>query len=203
MPWLGLERTGLRLGLASEGSFGPHPALPLLAVGQELLVFLDRERQLTVVEQRLDWRTNDAQLLLEPGDDPAAWLRQVCFPSHAVMARPAGSPTGPWHKDLCTAAALSAALAACRAADPRGQVWLDVRAHRNPTRMRSIRRLGVAMARRLASSCPRCGGPGWGLVAPSPGCPAAGAPLPPSSPWLRCGAVRAATTTNSSPAAMA
>ena len=39
---MGLAATGLALGLASEASFGPHPAMPMLAVGQELLVFLDQ-----------------------------------------------------------------------------------------------------------------------------------------------------------------
>lgn len=170
---MGLKRTGLPLGLASEASFGPHPAVPLLAVGQELLVFVDLERQLTVVEQRLEWRTNYAHTILDPDGDPTSWLRQVRFPSHAVMVRPADPAAGTWHRDLATAAALTAALAACRSADPHGRVWLetDMRAHRNPTRMRSIRRLGVALARRLRTPCPRCGAPGWGMVDREPGLP--------------------------------
>lgn len=170
---LGLESTGLRLGLASEASFGPHPALPLLPVGQELLVFVDLHRQISVVEQQLDWRTNYSQKLLAPGEDPAPWLKQVGFPSHGVFARPAGSPTGPWHRDLADGAALREALEACRRRDPQGQVWLetDMRAHRNPRRMRSIRRLGVALVRRLATPCPGCGAPGWGLLHTEPGLP--------------------------------
>lgn len=170
---MGMEQTGLLLGLASEASFGPHPSLPLLAVGQELLVFVDRESGLTLVEQRLEWRTNYAQLLLEPGDDPAPWLRRVRFPSHGVMARPADAAAGPWQKNLGSPAALRAALAACRAADPGGRVWLetDMRAHRNPTRMRSIRKLGIALVRRLATPCPACAAPGWGLLATEPGLP--------------------------------
>lgn len=173
--WMGLERSGLRLGLASEASFGPHPAVPMLAVGQELLLFVDLDRGLTVLEQRLDWRTNYAQTLLTPDEDPSAWLTQVGFPSHGVIARPADpSPDRwNWHKDLHDAAALEEALATCRRLDSRGQVWLeaDMRAHRNPTRMRSIRRLGVALARRLRTPCPSCTAPGWGLVESRPGLP--------------------------------
>ncbi len=170
---LGLEATGLRLGLASEASFGPHPALPLLPVGQELLLFVDLDRQLTVVEQRLEWRTNYGQTLLAPGEDPAPWLRRVGFPAHGVLARPATADAAPWHKDLLDPAGLRAALAACRRSDPQGRVWLetDMRAHRNPTRMRSIRRLGVALVRRLATPCPACAAPGWGLVDTEPGLP--------------------------------
>lgn len=170
---LGLEATGLQLGLASEASFGPHPAVPLLPVGQELLLFVDRERGITVVEQRLEWRTNYAYTLLGPNEDPAPWLRRVGFPSHGVLVRPATADAGPWHKDLTEPARLRDALAACRRSDPQGRVWLetDMRAHRNPTRMRSIRRLGVSLVRRLATPCPACAAPGWGLVHTDPGLP--------------------------------
>lgn len=170
---MGLEQSGLRLGLASEASFGPHPAVPLLAVGQEVLVFVDRDRPLTLVEQRLDWRTNYAQRRLGPEQDPSAWLKQVGFPSHGVIARPLDRAEGPVFKDLTHPVALQEALAACRGLDPQGQVWLetDMRAHRNPTRMRAIRRLGVTLVRRLGSACPGCGAPGWGLVATRAGLP--------------------------------
>lgn len=170
---MGLEQCGLRLGLASEASFGPHPAVPLLAVGQELLVFVDLDRELTLVEQRLDWRTNYSQTRLGPEQDPSAWLTQVGFPSHGVIARPLHQPEGPYFKDLISPGALQEALDACRSLDSRGEVWLetDMRAHRNPTRMRSIRRLGVTLVRRLGSACPGCGAPGWGVIDRQPGLP--------------------------------
>lgn len=170
---MGLEHSGLRLGLASEASFGPHPAVPLLAVGQELLVFVDLDRELTLVEQRLDWRTNYSQTRLGPEQDPSAWLTQVGFPSHGVIARPLHQPEGPYFKDLISPGALQEALDACRSLDSRGEVWLetDMRAHRNPTRMRSIRRLGVTLVRRLGSACPGCGAPGWGVIDRQPGLP--------------------------------
>ena len=171
---LGLAATGLDLGLASEASFGPHPAVPLLAVGQELLLFIDRERELEVVEQRLELRTNYSQITLTAADDPSDWLRQVGFPSHAVIARPAGwRPGDPLFKGLQSKAALLEAVARCRQVASDGRVLLetDMRAHRNPTRMASIRRLGFALVRRLRSACPACGSPGWGVVDSEAGLP--------------------------------
>ena len=152
--WIGLEQSGLGLGMASEASFGPHPAVPMLAVGQELLVFIDRARDLTVVEQRIEWRTNYAQKRLKPGEDPIPWLKQVGFPSHGVIARPSERADGPFLKDLTDPVVLQEALAACRRLDSQGQVWLatDMRAHRNPTRMRSIRRLGVELVQPLVQN---------------------------------------------------
>ncbi|MEX1317889.1 MAG: DUF6671 family protein [Synechococcaceae cyanobacterium] len=170
---LGLEASGLKLGLASEASFGPHPEVPLLPVGQELLLFIDLERNLSVLERRLEWRTNYSHKRLGPEEDPSAWLRQVGFPSHAVIARPADGTRQPLCKGLISAAALREALAACRSAAPGGEVWLetDMRAHLNPTRMRSIRRLGLALARRLLTPCPECRAPGWGLLDTEAGLP--------------------------------
>lgn len=174
---LGLEASGLSLGLASEASFGPHPAVPLLSVGQELLLFVDLERSLTVVEQRLDLRTTLARRSLEPADlgseSVQAWLAQVRFPSHALIARPADGHPGPCLKAIRTLADLEQALDRCAAASPGGRVWLetDMRAHCNPTRMASIRRLGFQLVRRLRRLCPACGAPGWGLQATLPGLP--------------------------------
>lgn len=168
---LGLEATGLALGLASEASFGPHPGVPMVAVGHELLLFIDRERQLTVAEQRLDWRTNYSRLHIGANDDPNPWLKQVGFPSHAVIVRPQ------WGhlvvKGVNGKQRLQEAIDQCRHEDPGGQVLLetDMRAHLNPTRMASIRRLGFDLVRRLRRRCPACGTPGWGLVETLPGLP--------------------------------
>ena len=169
---LGLERSGLRLGLASEGSFGPHPAVPLLTAGMEVLMFLDRERQLEVVEQHLELRTTYSRFRLEPGADPSPWLERIGFPSHAVIVRPEADPPVPCVKGIQSRRALEQAIAACRVASNEPLVLdTDMRAHRNPTRMASIRRLGFQLVRRLASPCPTCAAPGWGRTGTRPGLP--------------------------------
>jgi len=179
---LGLEQTGLRLGVASEGSFGPHPVIPWLPAGQEHLVFLDLDRDLCIREQRLELRTNYSQLLLEPNKDPGGWLRQVGFPRHGVIVRPADQSIPLLFKGLVGDQPLQEALARCRAADPSSQVWIetDMRAHLNPTRMRSIRALACDLVRRLRSPCPDCAAPGWGLQDTVPGlpCGCCGTPTP-------------------------
>jgi hypothetical protein len=38
---LGMVATGLQLGLASEGSYGPHSSVPFMAAGVELLALVD------------------------------------------------------------------------------------------------------------------------------------------------------------------
>ncbi|MEB3318795.1 MAG: DUF6671 family protein [Cyanobacteriota bacterium] len=180
-----LAAGGTEFAIASEGSFGPHPQLPLLAAGMEWLVFLDRRRGLTISEQALARRTNFAhRLVASPGDaapDPALahWLEQVGFPSHALMVRAhqgaAGVEKGlrEW-RDL----ALAIARAAAASSDGLALVETDMRAHRNPTRMAAIRRLAFRLVRRLASPCPACQSPGWGVVGQRQGLPCADCGLP-------------------------
>ena len=46
---LGMELARLPLGLASEGSFGPHPMLGMFPWNVEFLIFIDDERGLEIV----------------------------------------------------------------------------------------------------------------------------------------------------------
>lgn len=173
---LGLHQTGLSLGLASEASFGPNPTVPLLAAGQECLLFLDRERDLCVVEQRVEWRTNYGQRRFAAGEDPSPWLRQIGFPDHAVIVSPASPSSGLLFKGIRSAGDLEDAIRRCRDAQSQSEILLqtDMRAHLNPTRLRSIRRLGLALVRRLQRCCPECGAPGWGRGRTEPGLPCRG-----------------------------
>jgi len=70
------------------------------------------------------------------------------------------------HKGLRDREALWEAIEAAAAEAPAGVVRLetDMRAHCNPTRMASIRQLSFRLVRRIASGCPSCQAPGWGLV---------------------------------------
>lgn len=171
---LGMDALGLPFGIASEGSFGPHPLAPMVSIGYELLAFVDDVAGVTIREEHAESETNFSHLVVSPSDDLGPWLRQVGFPLHAIIVRPnAGDPRAITAKGVVDAAAIAAAVAvAARAsADGRARLETDMRAHLNPTRMRSISRLARALARRLATSCPGCGAPGFGQSATVVGLP--------------------------------
>lgn len=173
----GMELSGLTLGLGSEGSFGPHPALPWLAAGSEWLTFMDREAALVIEESRISARTNFSHLETKPGAAIDSWLHQIGFPSHAVLVRPQQPPglssAAPVAKGIQRRDLLDRAIrdAATRSADGMALLETDMRAHVNPTRMRAIRQLGIQLVRRLRRPCPACGAPGWGLIERLPGLP--------------------------------
>jgi hypothetical protein len=87
---LGLAATGLPRGLASEGSFGPHPAIPFLAAAHELMIFIDREEGIEAVEEQVSEATNFAAIDLAPGADLEGFLARAGFPGHALILRSGG-----------------------------------------------------------------------------------------------------------------
>ena len=169
---LGMAAAELPYGLASEGSFGPHPFIPFLPIGQELLVFVDDVLGIELSEFLIVEDTNFNHQVAAPGDDLTDFLQRIGFPSHAVIARPnIARPSATWDrqllfKGLTEPATLKEAIAASAATSPDGRAHIetDMRAHLNPTRMASIRRLAFRLARRLATACPACGAPGWGRI---------------------------------------
>jgi hypothetical protein len=171
---LGMERAGLPLGLASEGSFGPHPGAFFLAGDHEVLVFIDDDLGIEVSEQVLTTETNFAHKQVSPSEELGDFLSRVRFPSHALVVRPAsgGEPRG-MQKGISTPEGLREAIERAKglSADGRVSVETDMRAYANPTRMRAIRRVAVKLARRLREPCPECDAPGWGVVGVETGLP--------------------------------
>jgi hypothetical protein len=161
----GMVASGLALGLASEGSFGPHPWLPFGAGGVETLGFIDQARGLELSLSAVSRRTNFAHHVISAGEDIAPFLARISFPSHALMVR------GPDGTMLATGVQDMAALSAL--AWPGNRLETDMRAHLNPTRMAAIRVLAGRLAARLATPCPACGCPGWGQVDVMRGLPCA------------------------------
>jgi hypothetical protein len=87
---LGLDAARLPLGLATEGSFGPHPHVAWVPLHHELLLFVDLERGLEVVEALADTDTNHAQVELAHPRELEGFLATARFPSHALIVYPAG-----------------------------------------------------------------------------------------------------------------
>lgn len=171
---LGMKVTGLPLGLASEGSFGPHPVVPFVPAGIELMTFVDDERSFVLTESFVCEKTNYGHREARTVDELADWLPRVGFPSHALIVRTAADgPGAPVAKGVTAVDGLRAAMAEAAARSDDGVAWVepDMRAHLNPTRMRAIRRLAFKLARRLATPCPSCAAPGWGRTGTVTGLP--------------------------------
>lgn len=164
-----------RYGLASEGQFGPDPALPFMARGVEHLALVDTDRDLVWVETVAGPETNFARHVGDPAG-VERFLARIGFPEHAVLVRPADwTPGDPFVAGIADRDVLAAAL---KRFGPGAAIDTDMRAHLNPTRRAMIARAADALARRMAVACPACGTAGFGRVAVRRGlvCSACGTP---------------------------
>lgn len=163
---LGMAATGSALGLASEGSIGPHPASHFVTADIEIVVLVDADRDVVVWATATGIDILAAAQALEPGRDLTALPGRFDLPGHAVIVRPNQGPPEPVCKGLRDLADIEAAVAKCAAASPDGQarVETDLRAHVWPSRRPTIRLAAERLASRLAARCPACASPGWGPV---------------------------------------
>ncbi|UOE93855.1 DUF6671 family protein [Alkalihalobacillus sp. LMS39] len=164
---LGMKELGLSLGMASEGSFGPHPQLPLIAADHEMLVWIDDDLGIEIVEQEISIDTNFSATKVHSWQELTPFIEKVKFPSHALIVR-SNSYFDRNHifKGLTTEEEIKEAIKKCTSASEDGlaHIETDMRAHMNPTRMKVINGLAKKLASRLFQLCPKCSCPGWGKV---------------------------------------
>lgn len=164
----GIELTGLSIGIASEGSFGRHPEIPMIPADMELMVLVDDERGLTIVETLISAETNYAHIEVERGAKIDEFLEQAMFPSHALIVRPNKSlrPGDRVQKGIVTKDRLVEAIRTSIEYSLDGKAFLqtDMRAHVNPTRMTVLEKLANRLVKRLKVLCPSCHAPGFGAV---------------------------------------
>ena len=137
---IGMELSGLSLGLASEGSFGPDPMGGMFPWNVEFLIFLDDERGLEVVGVA-QGKANFSHLLTADWAVAEAFVKRAGFPAHHLVIRPESADDPRIRKGIAAWAELEAVFAWALAESGNGRVFVetDVRAHANPTRMDNIR----------------------------------------------------------------
>ena len=176
---IGMELSGLPLGLASEGSFGPDPFAGMFPWNLELLVWIDDARGLEVVGMA-QGKANFSHLLTADWAAAETFARQSGFPEHQLVVRPEGAADPRIRKGIAAWTQLEAAFAWALEQSASGRVFLetDVRADANPTRMQNIRLAAQDLAQKLNCLCPGCGTPGFWTVERLPGlaCGDCGAP---------------------------
>lgn len=167
-----IAATGLNVGIASEGAYGPHPSIPFLPLGREVLLWHEAETGREIVEQALDESPNYDHAEVVNLAEAEPLLARVAFPATALIVAPS-AVAKPIAKGLRDRDSLAAAIgqAAANSADGRAFLQTDMRAHMNARRMEVIAGLAAGLAQRLSTPCPQCRAPGWGLLRRDPGLP--------------------------------
>lgn len=167
-----VEATGLPVGMASEGAYGPHPVVPFLALGQELILWHEAATGREIVEWQRDDQPAHEQAWVASVAEVEGFLSRIAFPDVAVVVAGEGV-TRPVAKGLRDPRAVERAVAEALALSESGRALLmtDMRAHVNPRRMAVIGTLAQRLAARLARPCPACAAPGWGRLRLEAGLP--------------------------------
>lgn len=150
--------------LASEGAYGPHPYLPLVGAGVELVVLLDTRTGRVIREHLLDDRPVYDHIEIGSAADLDAFLTRIKFPDHAVIARRSDRVDNVV-KGIRDRLQLDAVLGHLSREADGGPLFLqtDMRAHLNTRRMETLGRLAEKLAVRLTTGCPACEAAGFGM----------------------------------------
>jgi len=166
---LATELTSCRFGLGSEGSFGPHPQVYMLPWNMEVLALWDRLEEHAVYAILGTSETNFGSEKASTLDLAMAFAERSGFPSHALIL---GTPSDSYFaKGITNSGDFQDRVQAALKNSP--SVWLetDMRAHMNPSRMRSIQHTTEKLSALLLSHCPQCKLPGYGLTEMIQGAP--------------------------------
>jgi len=202
---LACELTGKRFGLGSEGSFGPHPQAYLLPWNMEVLAFWDHQHQHAIYAIHGTAHTNFASEKVSSLDAGFEFAEKVLFPSHGLVLGTASDVF--FKKGMMHLSDFKHSLENALSISP--SVWLetDMRAHMNPSRMQAIAQTAEKLSVLLASDCPQCKLPGYGLTELIKGAPCqdCGAPtrIPKAEKWScnHCDFMELHPLTNLAPAA--
>jgi DNA-directed RNA polymerase subunit RPC12/RpoP len=159
---IGMELSGLSIGLASEGSFGPDPITGMLPWNVELLIWIDETLGIEVVGCA-SGKTNFSHRLTASWEEAKQFARDAGFPGHWLVMRPEGEEHPEIRKGITSWDELEKAFhwACVRATNGCAFLETDMRAHANPTRMETIASAARDLAQKLCSYCPACGAPGF------------------------------------------
>lgn len=166
----GLRGSIYTIGIASEGSFGPHPYYPV-PWNHEIVLLYDIDSGLEVKGIYDGPDTNFAHIYASNYDEAEMFAKKIGFPEHHLILRPDDEYSLEIYKDIDSWEKLESIFSLCKEKSYGDVVFMetDMRAHGNPTRMANIEKATLDLIEKLKISCPCCGAPGFLLVENIPG----------------------------------
>jgi len=161
------------IGLASEGSFGPDPNVPLVPIGREIVLFFDSETGLEVIGTATDHEPCFHHACVSNTQDAAAFADRVGFPEHGIIVCSClegnPDPDGLIFKESDDLESLQKSVVSVLKESQSAFLQTDMRANRNPTRMKAIGAATRDLVCRLQCRCPSCNCPGFYITEWRPG----------------------------------
>jgi hypothetical protein len=152
------------LGIASEGSFGPHPTLFFVSADEEFLIFIDTTNNIEVVVRELSTSTNFNGKQIRSQKELMTFAKDIGFPEHGLILRKSKDENLDIHKGITDIEILVKSFEELSSKYNSVYVETDMRAMFNPTRMNVIREATIKLVQKIKSTCPQCHMPGFGIT---------------------------------------
>jgi hypothetical protein len=168
---LAMEQTNCDLGIASEGSFSPHPTIFMAHADDEFLLFIDKKNNLEIIVRELSLDTNFNAATISSFQNLVDLVKNVGFPEHAVILKITDKEVTSVVKGIQSWELLEESFHTLSASNSQVVAETDMRALYNPTRMKVIENATQKLVEKIKNSCPECHTPGFGVVNTKPGLP--------------------------------
>lgn len=154
----GMHFAQQRQGLASEGSFGPHPSIPFLTINEELLIYIDLDQDLEIYGQSISLDVCDQHLTYQDTDKLESFLERIVFGVQGLVFKNFMNQQiiekGITDRDTLTELLVKY---------PEWSISTDLRAHLNPKRQQNIIQAAQDLIDRMQRLCPRCEHPDFSI----------------------------------------
>jgi hypothetical protein len=152
------------LGIASEGSFGPHPSIFFVNADDEILIFIDSKNNIEVIVRELSTSTNFNGKQIQTQKELLEFAKQTDFPKHGLILRKSKDENTDIHKGLIDLVNLNSTFELLLSKYNSVYAETDMRAMYNPTRMSVIKKATQKIVDKIKSTCPQCQMPGFGIT---------------------------------------
>ena len=166
-----MKELGLDIGIASEGSFGPHPLVPFGTANTEIVVFIDAKNKLEIYGMHVEAAPYAQSGIVSSVDEIISFARSIDFPQHGIVMRPGEKKYEGMVKGIKDEAELESAAKLLLANHKTIWVETDLRAHVNESRMQHIALATQDLISNIQRLCPQCDMPGFHRIASKPGLP--------------------------------
>jgi hypothetical protein len=152
------------LGIASEGSFGPHPSTFFINADDEFLIFIDSKNKIEVIVRELSTSTNYNGKQVQTQKELSEFAYQIGFPTHGLILRKSKDENTDIYKGIIEIETLEKTFEYLYSKYNSVYAETDMRAMYNPTRMTVIEKATEKLVEQIKSACPQCQMPGFGIT---------------------------------------
>lgn len=166
-----MELLNLDIGIASEGSFGPHPAVPFAITNTEVVVFVDKKLKLEIYGGHIEVVSYAQNCTARKINEVLSFAKNIDFPNHGIVIKLNEDNYSNMTKGIDNMNDLveisNSYLKKYKS------IWLetDFRAHVNLSRMKSIELASKDLIENINRLCPKCQTPGFHKIGQKPGLP--------------------------------